>query len=115
MRRIIQMVALVLCMAVPGFGHAAEQGLEQFVEQVVRIDTDQAQLQLGDRSFNYNNFIIVQQYQRDPDQRLSLKSVTEGTWVLIDAEYSPELRSYIARRLQLLPSAAVAKKLLEKL
>ena len=115
MRKLIQIVALVLCTAVPGLGHGAEQGLEQFVEQVIQIDTDPALLQLGDRSFNYTNFLIVQDYQRDPDQRLPLKSVSVGSWVLIDAQYSPDLRSYIARRLQLLPSAAVAKKLHEDL
>jgi hypothetical protein len=109
------MLALVICTVVPALGRAAEQGLEQFVEQVLQIDTDQALLQLGDRSFHYTNFLIVQDYLRDPDQRLPLKSVTVGSWVLIDAQYSPELRSYIARRLQLLPSATVAKKLHEDL
>jgi len=119
MRKIIQMMAMVACMLLPGLGHAAELGLErpmeQFVERVIGIDTDLARLQLGDRSFNYTNFTIVQQFQRDPDQRLPLKSVTEGTWVLIDAEYSVDAKRYIARRLQLLPSEAVAKQLLENL
>ncbi|WP_320821784.1 hypothetical protein [Reinekea sp.] len=119
MRNTIQMIGLVFFLVLPGLGHADELSLEapmeQFVEQVVRIETDSAWLQLGDRSFNYTNFIIVQHYQRDPDQRLPLKSVTVGSWVLIDAEYSPELRTYIARRLQILPSAAVAKKVLESL
>jgi hypothetical protein len=89
--------------------------MDQFVEQVIRIDTDQARLQLGDRSFDYTNFTIVQKYRGNPDQRLPLRSATEGSWVLIDAEYSVELRRYIARRLQLLPSAAVAQQLLENL
>jgi hypothetical protein len=46
---------------------------------------------------------------------LPLNAARRGTWVLVDAYYSVDLKRYIVQRLQLLPSTAVAKKLLEKL
>jgi hypothetical protein len=106
---------ILSCLLFSGIGRAADQELRQFVEQVSFIDTATASLQLGDRSFNYTNFIIVQNYRADEGQRLPLHAAREGTWVLIDAEYSIELQTYIARRLLLLPSEAVAKQLRENL
>lgn len=115
MLKLIQIMVLMSCLMLPFLGHAAEPQMEQFVEQVWGVDTAQARVQIGDQSFTYTNFTIVQDYRSEPDQRLPLNAARRGTWVLVDAYYSVDLKRYIVQRLQLLPSTAVAKKLLEKL
>jgi hypothetical protein len=115
MREIIKIVVVVVCLVLPGWVLAEDADLERFVEKVLNIDTALAQMQLGDRSLNYTNFTIIQKYQGNPDERLPLKSVVKGRWVLIEAEYAVELQRYIVRRLHLLPNEATAKRLREDL
>jgi len=115
MREIIKIVVVVVCLVLPGWVLAEDADLERFVEKVLNIDTALAQMQLGDRSLNYTNFTIIQKYQGNPDERLPLKSLVKGRWVLIEAEYAVELQRYIVRRLHLLPNEATAKRLREDL
>ncbi len=78
---------------------------------ISHISSDNRSIDMDDAVYYYSNFTQVMEYQADEDQRLPLKRLSKGDWILVHFSTSKTTNKSIAEKIIILPGKSTINRL----